>query len=161
MRDAKQDGGVRRSFLRSFKRVNPRSGAEPGALAAMRRALLISSLLPLLLMAGCVHALRPYNTPSQQKLHVRAASPTNCVVRVADEESFPVAADGRVTFHVPCLPRGCDTYVFGVVKISDGSPEKVPAIHVLRDGKIVRKLSLAKLGKLPVDAEGYHILVLR
>ena len=127
----------------------------------MRRALLISSLLPLLLMTGCVKALRQYNTPSQQKLHVQAASPTNCVVRVADEKSFPVAVDGRVTFDVPRLPRGCDTYLFGVVKIGDGSPENVPAIHVLRDGKIVRKLSLTKLGKLPVDAEGYHILVLK
>jgi hypothetical protein len=127
----------------------------------MRSALAISSLSTLLLLTGCVHALRPYNTPSQQKLHVQTASPTNCTIRVADAESFPVSADGRVVFDVPRLPRGCDVYLFGVVKIGEGSPESVPAIHVLRDGKVVRKLSLQKLGKLPTDGEGYHIVVLR
>lgn len=127
----------------------------------MRHALIISSLLPLLLLTGCVYALRPYNTPSQQKLHVQAAAPTNYVVRVAGGESFSVATDGRVTFDVPRLRRGCDVYLFGIVKIGDGSPENVPAVHVLRDGKIVRKLSLAKLGELPVDTGGYHLLVLR
>ena len=130
-------------------------------LAVMRHALVIASVIPLLLLTGCVYALRPYNTPSQQKLDVRTPTPTNCVVRVADSQAFPVAADGRVTFDVPGLPRGCDTYLFGVVKIGDGSPENVRAIHVLRDGKVVRKLSLTQLGRLPVDAEGYHILVLR
>ena len=127
----------------------------------MQRALAILSLLPLLFLTGCVDALRPYNTPSQQKLDVQASSPTNCVIRVANEQTFPVAADGRVTFDVPRLPRGCDTYLLGVVKIGDGSPENVQAIHVLRDGKIIRKLSLIQIGTLPTDAEGYHILVLR
>lgn len=124
----------------------------------MRRAPAILSLLPLLLLTGCVIALRPYNTPSQQKLYVRTSMPTNCVIRVADTQMFPVAADGRVTFDVPQLPRGCDTFLFGVVKIGDGRPENVRAIHVLRHGKIVRKLSLAQLARLPMDAEGYHVL---
>jgi len=126
----------------------------------MWRALVILSVVPLLLLTGCVLALRPYNTPSQQKLAIRTPTPTNCVVQVADARTFPVGADGRVTFEVPRLPRGCDTYLFGVIKIGDGSPENVRAIHVWRNGKIVRKLSLAQLGKLPVDAGGYHILVL-
>jgi hypothetical protein len=127
----------------------------------MRRTLVILSPLAVLLLTGCVYALRPYNTPSQQKLHVQTASATNFVVRVADGEKFSVAADGRVTFDVPSLPRGCDVYLFGIVKIADGSPENIRAIHVMRDGKIVRKLSLTKLGKLPADAEGYRILVLK
>jgi len=115
----------------------------------------------LVFLTGCVYALRPYNTTSQQKLHIQTASPTNCVVQVADAQTFPVRADGRVTFDVPALPRGCDTYLFGIIKIGDGSPERIPAIHVLRDEKVARKLSLQKLGQLPVDAEGYHILDLR
>lgn len=127
----------------------------------MRCAFIISSLLSLTFLTGCAYALRPYNTPSQQKLHFQTASPTNFVVRVAETETFIVAAEGRVVFDVPRLPRGCDTYLFGVIKIGDGSPERVPAIHVLRDGKVVRKLSLQKIGELPVDAEGFHILVLR
>lgn len=127
----------------------------------MRRAFAVLGLLPLLFLTGCVLALRPYNTPSQQKLHVQTSTPTNCVVRVADARIFPVAADGSVTFDVPRLARGCDTYLFGLFKIGDGSPENVRAIHVLRGGRIVRKLSLIQLGRLPVDAEGYHILVIR
>lgn len=80
---------------------------------------------------------------------------------MADTNNFPVAADGRVTFDVPTLPRGCDTYLFGFLKLSDGSPERVKAIHVLKNEKIVHKLSLQKLENLPVDADGYHILDLR
>jgi hypothetical protein len=114
-----------------------------------------------MLLTGCVYALRAYNTPSQQKLLVQTAAPTNCAVRVADAETFAVGADGRVVFDVPRLPRGCDVHLFGFIKVGDGSPESVPAIHVLREGRVVRKLSLKKLGKLPLDKEGYHILVLR
>jgi hypothetical protein len=127
----------------------------------MRRAITNSSVFSTMLLTGCVNALRPYNTPSQQKLDLQTATPTNCVIRVADEQTFPVAADGRVTFDVPRLPRGCDTYLFGVVKIADGSPENIQAIHVSKNGKIVRKLSLSQLGRLPVDADGYHILIVR
>jgi hypothetical protein len=135
--------------------------ADLQSFGVMRSALVISSLVFLLFLSGCVLALRPYNTPSEQKLHVQTAAPTNCIVRVADTSSFSVPEDGRVVFDVPRLQRGCDAYLFGVIKVRDGSPESVPAIHVLRGEKIVRKLSLQKLGKLPVDAEGYHILVLR
>lgn len=72
-----------------------------------------------------------------------------------------MAADGRVVFDVPRLPRGCDVYLFGVIKTSDGSPECNPAIHVLRGDKVLLRLSLQQLAQLPLDAEGYHILLLR
>jgi len=116
-------------------------------------------MLPL--VSGCVLALRPYNTPSEQKLHIQTAVVANLVVRVADTSRFPVSGDGRVVFDVPRLQRGCDAYLFGFIKVRDGSPETVSAIHVLRDERVVRKLSLQELAKLPVDAEGYHILILR
>jgi hypothetical protein len=115
----------------------------------------------MLFLTGCVYALHPGNPPSQQKLSLQTTSPTNYTVRVAGTNDFPVAADGRVQFNVPTLPRGCDTRLFGFIKLSDGSPERVPAIHVLKDEKIVRKLSLEKLEKLPVNAEGYYILNLK
>ena len=137
-------------FTRPVRRVAGRSSA-----------LVISSVAALLLLSGCKLALRPYNMPSQQKLHLQTATPTNYVVRVADTNRFPVPNDGRVTFDVPRLQRGCDAYLFGLIKIKDGSPETIPAIHVLRGEQVVRKLSLQKLGNLPVDSEGYHILVLR
>jgi len=127
----------------------------------MRRAITIGSILCLAALSGCTYGLRKYNVPSQEKLCIRASAPTNCVVRVADTNDFPVAADGRVSFEVPRLPRGCDVHLFGIVKLRDGGPENVPAIHVLREDRVVRKLSLSKLGKLPVDEDGYHILVLK
>ncbi|HEY1172608.1 MAG TPA: hypothetical protein VGH19_14655 [Verrucomicrobiae bacterium] len=127
----------------------------------MRMIPLISALQPLLLLTGCAYALRTGNPPSHQKLSLHTTSPTNYLVRVADTNDFPVAADGRVTIDVPTLPRGCDTYALGFIKISDGSPERIRAIHILKDGKIVRKLSLEKLKQLPVDTEQYHILNLR
>lgn len=130
-------------------------------LGVMRYALAILCLSFLLAQTGCTYALRAYNRPSSEKLFVQTATATNCVIRVADAESFPVGEDGRVAFDVPRLPRGCDVYFLGFIKLRDGGPENVPAIHVLRDGKVVRKLSLKKLGKLPMDAEGYHIIVLR
>src|SRR5512147_259827 len=73
-------------------------------------------------LGGCVNALRPYNQPSQEKVRVQSAAPQRYTVQVADKGSYPVAADGRVTVDVPQLERGCATYLFGVVKVKDGSP---------------------------------------
>jgi hypothetical protein len=127
----------------------------------VRCALPILFLGFLLAQDGCSYSLRKYNTPSKEKLHIETTSPTNCIVRIAVAESFSVATDGRVTFDVPRLPRGCDVHFLGIIKIRDGGPESVEAIHVVRNGMVVRKLSLKKLGKLPMDVEGYHILVLK
>lgn len=127
----------------------------------MQRPLNILWVAALLSLIGCVRALRPYNAPSQQKLQLQTAQPTNCVVRVAGTNDYPAAADGRVEFEVPRLPRGCDVRLFGLVKIQDGSPENLRAIQVLCNGKTVRKLSLTELGDLPVDSTGYHILTLK
>jgi hypothetical protein len=138
--------------------------AELGALGVMQRALPILLVALLAATSGCSYGLRKFNAPSQEKLQIQTVAATNCTVRIvgADKtETFSPAADGRVTLDVPRLPRGCDVHLFGFIKIEDGGPENVSAIHVLRGDKVVRKLSLTKLRKLPVDAKGYHILVLR
>ncbi len=127
----------------------------------MRRALPIANLCLLLLAGGCTYSLHPYNSQSQQKIRVQSSSPQRCVVRVAEAQDYPVAADGRVTFDVPRLPRGCAVRLFGVVKVSDSRSEDVRAIHLLRDGTVVRKFSLTQLGKLPTDGDGYHTVILR
>jgi hypothetical protein len=141
-----------------------RSVAEPAVhyfSGVMRHVPSILSTIVVLFLTGCVYTLRPYNTPSQQKIRVQVSVPTNCSVRVTDSQDFPLAADGRVIFNVPRLPRGDAVYLFGAVKIRDGKPEDVPAIHLMQDGKIVRNFSLTQLDKLPVDADGYHIVVLK
>lgn len=83
------------------------------------------------------------------------------MIRVADKRNYPVATDGRVTIDVPQLPRGCAVRLFGVIKVSDSRSEDVRAIHLLKDGTVVRKFSLTQLCQLPVDSEGYRTVVLR
>ncbi len=127
----------------------------------MSRVLIIVFALHLIFLSGCALALRPYNAPSTQKLTLQTQKPTDYAIRVADAVIFPVPGDGRVSFEVPPLQSGCDAYLFGALKVRDGSPENVRAIHVIKSGKVVRKFSLSELGKMPVDSEGYHVLVLR
>lgn len=130
----------------------------------MRRALSILLVALIAATSGCSYSLRKFNAPSQEKLQIQTVAATNYTIQIvgADKtETFSPAADGRVTLDVPRLPRGCDVHLFGLIKIEDGGPENVSAIHVLRGDKVVRKLSLTKLRKLSADAEGYHILVLR
>lgn len=129
----------------------------------MRCALSILKFALVFGLTGCSYSLRKYNPPSQEKLRIQTVAVSNCVIRVVGSdktESFAPASNGRVTLDIPRLPRGCDVYLFGLIKIEDGGAENVLAIHVLRGDKVVRKLSLTTLRKLSADAEGYHILVL-
>lgn len=123
-----------------------------------RRALFAVLLIFTGFLAGCVYALRPYNQPSQEKIRVQSPVPQKYTLQVANTTNYPVAADGRVTIDVPQLQRGCATYLFGVVKVKDGSPYNFPAIHLNISGRTIRKLSLNDLAKLPVDEQGYHLV---
>jgi hypothetical protein len=133
------------------------SNMTPITCYVMTRGLLICCLLAL---TGCVHALHPQNARSEQTLRIQASSSERYTVRVDGGQNYPVAQDGRATFEVPPLPRGCAVYLFGLVKVSDSRPEDVRAIHVLRGTQVVRKLSLNQLVRLPVDTRGTHLLTL-
>lgn len=123
-----------------------------------RQARIASSLILCACLCGCVTALHPYNQPSKEKLRLQSAMPEQYTVRVAENTDFQVAPDGRVIVDVPQLERGCATYLFGVMKVKDSSSEDVPAIHLKKGGRTVRKLSLNDIAKLPVDDEGYHLV---
>jgi hypothetical protein len=110
------------------------------------------------LFDGCVYSLQSYNQASQEKVRVKSAMPQQYTMNVADEIAHPVAGDGRVIVDVPQLQRGCDTYLFNIVKIRDGSPYNLRAIQLKRNNRGVCKLSLNDIAKLPVDEEGYHVL---
>jgi len=127
----------------------------------MRRALPFLALLPLVFLAsGCVYALHVSSLPTDVKLRVQASQPQQHAVRVALEQSsdYPVAADGRVEFTVPRFSHGCDVYVFGVIKTRDGSAESVRIVELRRAGRVVRRLSLSQIAKLPTDEAGYSIV---
>jgi len=125
---------------------------------ASARQLRVASLVLCVLLCGCVTVLHPYNQPSKEKLRLQSPTPQQYTIRVADKTEYQVAADGRVTVDVPQLERGCATYLLGVVKVKDSPSEDVPAIHLKKDGRIVRKLSLNDIAKLPVDDEGYRLV---
>jgi hypothetical protein len=105
-----------------------------------------------------VKRLHPYNQPSSQKLQIISPEPNQYSIRVADETDYQVPSDGRVIVDVPRLQRGCATYLFGMVKVKDSSSEGITAIHLKKDSRIIRKLSLNDIVKLPVDHEGYYLL---
>jgi hypothetical protein len=110
------------------------------------------------LFGGCAYRLKPYSQASQQKIRVKSALPHDYTVSVADENTFQVPEDGRVIVDIPQLPRGCDVYLFEVVKIGDGSPYNLRVIQLKQKNRVIRKLSLNDIAKLPVDKEGYHVL---
>jgi hypothetical protein len=136
-------------------------GAEPSEGASNMRILLTGVLLAALCSSGCVYALQKYNIPSQHTLVIQGTQSTNVMVRVANEHEYPVANDGRVTFEVPRLPRGCAVYLFGAIKIRDGKSEDVPVIQVFIDDTLTRTLSLSQLDRLPLDDKGYRVLSLK
>ena len=93
-------------------------------------------------------------------LQIQAPSPERYTVRVEDAASYQVAGDGRVSFEVPPLQPGCAVYVFGVVKVADHQSEDVLAILVLKEGQVVRRLSLNQISRLPFGSGDSHVLAL-
>jgi hypothetical protein len=127
----------------------------------MRRTLPLLTFLALVFLAsGCVNALHVASQPTDVKLRVQATHPQQHTVRVALEQSadYPIASDGRVEFTVPGFSHGCDVYVFGFIKTRDGSAESVRVVELRRAERVVRRLSLAQIAKLPTDQAGYSIL---
>ena len=120
-------------------------------------------VLSVVLLCGCTYALHPYNAPSQQTLKIVAPVPQNIIVRVDDgfgetHKDYAVSPDGLVRFDVPALPRGCAVRLFNVIKIADSRSEDVRAIHLVKDDKVVRKLSLNDISKLSVDSQGVRLM---
>ena len=71
----------------------------------------------------------------------------------ATSATFPVAEDGSVSVNVPVLPRRCSLVCFGLT-LFDGSPRTRKTIKVLRNGDVVRKMSLRDLTAIAPDPSG-------
>jgi hypothetical protein len=123
---------------------------------------LFSLLVGLSCLGACALALLPYNSPSQQRIVVVAPSPQRYSVRVDVEGSsvIQVPATGRVLVDIPVLPRACSRYFLGI-KMSEGAPDRRKVIQLLRENRIVRKLSLDDVSRLPTDASGWREVKLR
>jgi hypothetical protein len=66
--------------------------------------------------------------------------------------------NGKVTFLFPTLPRYCDVFLFGFIKIKDRDPYKRKVIFVMKKESNIRKLSFYEFAKLPKDEEGFSLL---
>ena len=120
-------------------------------------ARIATPLALVLFLSGCAYALHPFNDPGPEKLLLVTDRDGQYVIRIGDLSETAVAAGGRVVVEVPAF-RGCSTYLFGFIKIREGHPERVRVIEVLRDGRVVRRLSLRALHRLPLDASGYRVI---
>jgi hypothetical protein len=72
-----------------------------------------------------------------------------------------VPRDGQVAFEVPRLPRGCTVYFLGLVKVADHRSEEGRGIQVIRDGRVLRRLSLNQISELPAGPDGTRVLQLK
>ena len=130
----------------------------------MQRALPFVALLPLTLLMGCAYALPLATRPADVKLRVHASHPERYVVRVTafdPPSDYQILSDGRISFTVPSFRRGCSVYIFDVIKVADGRPERLRVIEVRRDRQVIRRFSLTQLADLPEDEEGYKVIKLQ
>ncbi len=127
----------------------------------MRGARLFLDLLVLAFLAsGCVIAKRVRSPVTEVRLRVVTARPRQYSIRVALDQpaDYPVAADGHLSFTVPSVKGGCDVYLFGAIKVQDGSAENVRVVEVRREGRVIRRLSLSQIAKLLKDEAGYDVV---
>jgi hypothetical protein len=113
-------------------------------------------------LVGCAYALPPVTLPTQVRLKIVAKSPDvyDARLRITEPHEYRVPADGRVTLDVPTYRAGCSVYLFGKLRMPNHSdPYTAKTLDLLAGGKIVQQLSLKNISTLPVDADGYHILV--
>jgi hypothetical protein len=131
----------------------------------MRAILTILAILVAViatLFFGTNYAMERGSLPAQYRIMLSSDSPTNCVIRVTwwtRTNEFFVSKDGEVLVDVPALPHGCSLVCLGI-RLSDISPRNKQIIDVVRDGRIVRRLSLRQLEQLPSDASGTRRLSL-
>jgi hypothetical protein len=124
----------------------------------MTERLLIPSTLLAALMAGsCALALPGYNEPFEERIAVLSADPTDYTIMIegSDQPAAAVPADGRVVLAFPVLPRHCSTYLLGV-RLVDRSVEARDLVHFVREGRVVKRMSVNQLRRRPVDSLGFH-----
>ncbi len=116
-------------------------------------ALLVASLA----LAGCSLALPAYNEPFQERIHVITASPEALSIQIDGSSQQPISVpiSGLTVLDVPVLPRECSTYVFGL-RIKDRSVKARPIIQFVRNGQVVKALSINAIRRKPADASGYR-----
>jgi len=117
--------------------------------------------LVVFLFAGVKRALPKYNSPSDYKIRLVAkeAAEYSIFIRGADYSTNIAVNHAQVEVHIPRLPRGVCWDLYGLTVI-DGSPENFKSIFVMQGTNVVRSLTLKEIKKLPLDKDGFVLLVL-
>ena len=108
---------------------------------------------------GTIWAMEKGSPPAQYRLLITTDQPMKCVLRVVwpHTNSFSVSANGEGLVDIPALPHGCSLVCLGL-KLRDGSPYNRKVVEVVRDGQVVRRLSLQQIEYLPKDtSERRHL----
>ena len=115
-----------------------------------------------LVFNGCTLVLPGYNAPFSEKMVILAKDPAAVAVQVEGSGLglMPVAEDGRLVIEFPVLPRECSTYVVGM-RVKDHSVEARKIILLVRDGRVVRKLSVNQLRRLAKDDQEFYMVSVR
>lgn len=129
---------------------------------ARRFACLVLVLWLALALDGCAFVLMRRTLPSQQRLKIVGASMDKYSVRLSfpNAKEYQFDGEGRVTIDLPSEYGGCRP-MFGPIPLNRAfNPVTVKRFEVVYRGRIVRKLSLEEITKLPTDHNGYHLLEL-
>jgi hypothetical protein len=104
---------------------------------------------------GTALVMSTRSPPVQYRIVVISKQPTNCTIRVTwpHTNEFHVSSSGEALVDVPALPGGCSQVCLGI-KLSDGSQYGRKVIELVRDDRVVRRLSLRQMERLPEDASG-------
>ena len=98
---------------------------------------------------------------SQERIRIIAATTDGYVVRVytGRTKEYELTKDGRVIADIPAYRPPCSVYLFNVIKVGGGDDRLTTwNISVIRNGRIVRELSLRQLRELAMDEREYHLL---
>jgi hypothetical protein len=105
----------------------------------------IATVMSLILLQACMYRIPRPIPPSQQKLRIIAATPTEFIVRVGEKVNLP-GAGGT-----------CSIYFLDVITIK-GSKFTPRTITVTSNAREVFRIEARKLKELPLDEKGYRIL---
>lgn len=113
------------------------------------------------MLTGCAYRLPPAVPPTKELLLVRSKLLQHYSVRVEadDTNDYEVPKDGRIAFGVPGYRSPCGVYLFNALKVGgNDDPLKAWRVSILRNQKIVKRLTVRAIIELPTDDAGYHVL---
>lgn len=107
------------------------------------------AVLALVVAVGLERSLPTYNIPRDYRIRLQTNYKGHYTIQVRASQMlvFPVTNTSETVIHVPKLPRTCswDWFCFTII---DGSPKTRHLVHVLRNGKILRRYSVSDLDLL-------------